>query len=88
MSYFKGVMLHEYRDTCRTLTLLCITDKVGNFKKDKRYFAIGRQLGTKPTGVFAQYQFADEDGDTYTLDARDLGKHFIIVNRSENYVSS
>lgn len=82
MSYFKGVMLREYRDTVPILKLRCTTQKIGNFTYNRVYYAIGRPLGTaKPTTVWTQYQFDDDDGDTYTLDTRDLGKWFLITDR-------
>ena len=82
MSRFYGVMVHEHKDTAPILKLRCTTDKIGNFTNNKVYYAIGRPLGTaKPTTVWTQYQFDDDDGDTYTLDTRDLCKRFLITDR-------
>lgn len=60
------------------LSAKCITDKYGNFKKDKIYPAHSRFQ--KLSGVFSGFLVTDEDGDNYTLTEDCIHRVFELVD--------
>lgn len=59
-----------------------ISSKFGNFKKDKVYIA-DAQFIHKKSKIYSGFRITDEDGDYYRLDAKDVGKYFVILNGGE-----
>lgn len=59
-----------------TLEFKCISNKYGNFIKDKIY--IGKATGRRLDKQYTDFFIHDEDDDKYYINSKDLNKLFII----------
>ncbi len=55
-----------------------ISSRSVNFRKGKTYTAVAASRQIRG-GRYSRFQVTDEDGDTYTLLERDLGKKYRIM---------
>lgn len=70
------------KDKRESFYIQWISDKYGNFVKDKYYKATAKSRHGK-SGMFCDFRITDEDGDYYTLDAKDIEKKFRIIPSGE-----
>ena len=73
--------MNSIKGNTEVIKVQWLHDKYGNFIKGKVYEAVAyaRMLN----GRYTDYKITDEDGDTFTLSDRMVGKDFIILGGAE-----
>lgn len=63
---------------CKKLIIKWLSDKYGNFTKDKLYVATPRWQRTGDEHLWSGFQITDDEGDRVSLDACDQDKKWTI----------